>query len=66
MVEKLSWLLAAIASGFAFIGLSYLIPEEYSTLGTVFFIIGAIAVVIFAATIIVNTLTSLVRGQAGS
>lgn len=64
MRERLSWLLAAIVSGFALIGLGYLIPEEYSTLSTVLFIAGTIAVVIFAVTIIIKTLTGLLRGQA--
>ena len=64
MRERLNWLLAAIVSGFALIGLGYLIPEEYSTLGTVLFIAGTIAVVIFAATIIIKTLSGLLKGHA--
>ena len=56
--QKLSWLLAAMVAGFAFLGLSYLVPDAYETL---FFIIGMVAIVTFAGAIIIRALASLLN-----
>lgn len=59
---RLQWSLAAMVAGFALIGLSYLITSQvWAPLSLALFIVGTIAVIIFAGVIICKSLAALLR-----